>query len=271
MLAAKTKDGGADGGHAGSRRPAGCDWFLPMIATLQRAFRIDQDVRDILNVADFVDAAADFQQRVGGRALRIGRIEQAMGELRAPSGGQRPVFSFDIVNHRRLWPRQQRGHHQVDAFAGSRRRERHDVLRTVVTQIGFRHQTEEDAGGRRQSRFGAKSDGGPSGPEKQVSSSLRFRPAGFSSTPRQIPAMVSEAMNRSSSICSAIQASNDSAGAGLVALLMMLVSRRNLVTDRPCDPFRADVQDRDRRQPAASGATRRGCLPSSEGCCECFD
>ncbi len=73
-----------------------------------------------------------------------------MGEQHAPPGGQRPIFSLDIVNHRGLWPRQQRGYHQTDALSGSCRRERHDVLRTVVAQIGLRHQTEEDTGQRRQ-------------------------------------------------------------------------------------------------------------------------
>jgi hypothetical protein len=55
---------------------------------------------------------------------------------------------------------------------------------------------------------------------------IGFLPGGFSSTPLRISANVSDAMNRSSSDCSAIQAISDSDGAGLVKLLMMLVSSR---------------------------------------------
>jgi hypothetical protein len=72
----------------------------------------------------------------------------------------------------------------------------------------------------------AKSICGPSGLANQASSRLRRFPAGFSSTPRRISATVSEAMWRSWSICSAIQAISDSDGAGFTILLMMLVSRR---------------------------------------------
>lgn len=120
--------------------------FLPVIAALQRALRIDQDVSDVLDVADLMDAAANFQQRVVGRTLRIGRIEQqAMGELCAPSGGQRPILTFDVVDDGRMWPGHQRGYDQADALAGPRRGEGHDVLRAVMAQIGAVHQAEEDA------------------------------------------------------------------------------------------------------------------------------
>src|SRR5580658_10243300 len=74
---------------------------------------------------------------------------------------------------------------------------------------------------------------GPSGPANHVSSSARRFPAGHSSTPNQTSATTREAMNRSSSACSDIQAISDSDGAGLVMLLMMLVSSRKRVTGRP--------------------------------------
>lgn len=67
---------------------------------------------------------------------------------------------------------------------------------------------------------------GPSVPLNHASRTSRFLPRGFSRIPRRISATVSEAMNRSSSRCSAHQASSDSEGCGLTILLMMLVSRR---------------------------------------------
>jgi hypothetical protein len=41
--------------------------LLPMVAPLERAFRIDQDVGDVLDVADFLGAAADLEQRIVAR------------------------------------------------------------------------------------------------------------------------------------------------------------------------------------------------------------
>ena len=51
---------------ADQQRVAG---LLPMVAALKRAFRIDQHVGDVLDVADFPLAAANLKQRVvgGGR------------------------------------------------------------------------------------------------------------------------------------------------------------------------------------------------------------
>ena len=68
--------------------------------------------------------------------------------------------------------------------------------------------------------------GGPVGPENQLSSSRRFRPAGRSSTPRLTSAMVSEEMNKSSSVCAAIHPTSAGEGTGFTMLLMMLVSSR---------------------------------------------
>jgi hypothetical protein len=42
---------------------------------LQRAFRIDRDVGDVLHVADLVRALAHLQERVVAGGTRIGRVE----------------------------------------------------------------------------------------------------------------------------------------------------------------------------------------------------
>ena len=52
--------------RADQQRMAG---LLPMIAPLERAFRIDQDVGDVLDVADLPLAAADLEQRIVGGGL----------------------------------------------------------------------------------------------------------------------------------------------------------------------------------------------------------
>ncbi len=50
--------------------------LLPVIAPLERAFGIDQDVRDVLHVAYFMRAAPHFEQRVVRGGASIGRVEQ---------------------------------------------------------------------------------------------------------------------------------------------------------------------------------------------------
>src|SRR2546430_11749049 len=52
----------------------------PVVALLQRAIGIDQDVRDVLHVAHLMRAAPDFQQRVVGR-----RSEEHTSELQSQS------------------------------------------------------------------------------------------------------------------------------------------------------------------------------------------
>ncbi|MNL05147.1 hypothetical protein D3C87_1257300 [compost metagenome] len=100
---------------ADQQRMAG---LLPVVAALQGAFRVDQDVGDVLNVTDFVCTAPHFEQRVVRGRLRIGRIEQqAVREARAPAGREAPVLALDVVDHGRARPGQQRGHHETHAFA----------------------------------------------------------------------------------------------------------------------------------------------------------
>ena len=120
--------------------------LLPMVPPLQRAFGIDEDVGDVLDVADFPFAAADFQQRIVGGARGIGRIEQQhAAEARAPAGGQRPVLALDVVDDRRAWPGQQRRHDKADAFAGSGRGETQHMLGAVVAKIFIAPAAEQHA------------------------------------------------------------------------------------------------------------------------------
>ncbi|MCY1374689.1 hypothetical protein D9M69_620490 [compost metagenome] len=79
--------------------------FLPVVTPLERAFRVDQDVGDILDIAHLMVATTHFQQRVVARRCHIRGVEQqAVREARAPPRGQRPVLALDIVNDRRRRP-----------------------------------------------------------------------------------------------------------------------------------------------------------------------
>ena len=62
--------------RADQQRMAG---FLPMVAPLECAFRVNQDIGDILNVADLLDAPTDFEQRIiFGRGC-VGRVSDCLG------------------------------------------------------------------------------------------------------------------------------------------------------------------------------------------------
>jgi hypothetical protein len=129
--------------------------LFPMVALLQRAFGIDQNVRDVLHVAHFMRAAPHLQQRVVGRRLRIGRVEQqAVREARAPAGGDLPVLALDVVDDGGCRPGlKQRRHHQAHAFARARGREGQDVFRAFMTQVLAIVLAEEHAGRLREARL----------------------------------------------------------------------------------------------------------------------
>ena len=98
--------------------------LFPMVALVETAFGIDQNIRDILHVADFPFALPDFEQRiVGGRSGVRGIEQQHTAMLRAKARCQRPVFPFYVVDNSRCRPCQQRRHHQSDALAASGRGE----------------------------------------------------------------------------------------------------------------------------------------------------
>src|SRR4029450_3287513 len=48
----------------------------PMLAPLQGPCRINQNVRDVLDIAHFGVSAPDLEQRVVSRGFRVGRIEE---------------------------------------------------------------------------------------------------------------------------------------------------------------------------------------------------
>jgi hypothetical protein len=123
--------------------------FFPMVAALEGALRVDQDVRDVLHVAHLVRAAADFEQGVvRGRPCICGVEQEAVREARAPPCRQMPVLALDVVDDSGGWPSEKSWDHEPDAFARTRGSEGHDVLGTGVAQIvrlGLRKLAEEDS------------------------------------------------------------------------------------------------------------------------------
>ncbi len=117
-----------DGAH--QQRMAG---LFPMVALVETAFRIDEDVGDVLDVAHLPLAAAHFQQRIVGRGFRVGRVEeQHAAVLRAEAGGELPVLTLDVVDDGRPRPGQQRRDDEADAFARTCRGKAQDMLRPVM-------------------------------------------------------------------------------------------------------------------------------------------
>ncbi len=73
--------------------------LFPMIAPLERAFGINQDVGDILHIAHLAVATPHFKQRVISERGRIGGIEQQHAtEACTPSRGQLPVLTLDVMD-----------------------------------------------------------------------------------------------------------------------------------------------------------------------------
>ena len=120
--------------------------LLPVVAPLERALRVDQDVGDVLDVPHLAVAAAHLQQRVVGVRGRAGRVEaQHAAEPRAPAGRQRPVLALDVVDDRAARPGQQRRDDEADALAAARRREAQDVLGSVMPQVAPAKSSEDRA------------------------------------------------------------------------------------------------------------------------------
>src|SRR3546814_6546991 len=69
-----------------------------------------------------------------------------MAERQAPAGGELPVLPLDVVDDRRAGPAQQGRNDEADALARPGRREGHDMLGAVMTQILALEPAEKDAG-----------------------------------------------------------------------------------------------------------------------------
>ncbi len=107
--------------------------LFPMIAALQRPFRINENVSDILCVTYLAVAFADLKQRIIGRAGGIGRIEQEHGpKPRTPTGGQLQILALYIVDDRGIWPRQEGWDDEAYALPGPGRRETQHMFGPVV-------------------------------------------------------------------------------------------------------------------------------------------
>src|SRR3546814_20942574 len=79
--------------------------LLPVAPLFECAFRIDQYVGDILHVAHFVRAAADFEPRIVTRRGEVGRIEHpCVAEARAHAGGPVPVLALYVGDARDACP-----------------------------------------------------------------------------------------------------------------------------------------------------------------------
>ena len=126
--------------------------LLPMIAALERAFGINQNVGDILRVAHLAVAFADLEQRIVGGARRIGRIEQEhRSKPGAPAGGQLEILALDVVDDRGIRPRQQGWDDKTDTLARPGRRKTQHMLGTVVPQIAVAQTAKHDAVGSQKS------------------------------------------------------------------------------------------------------------------------
>jgi hypothetical protein len=125
--------------------------FLPVIPTLERAFGINQDVGDILCIADLVVAFTDLEQRIVGRARGIGRIEQEHGpKPRTPAGGQLEILTLDVMDDRGRGPCQEDD--EADTLSRPGRRKAQDVFGTVMPQVAAAQTAKHDAVGSQKAR-----------------------------------------------------------------------------------------------------------------------
>src|SRR5947208_15902118 len=106
--------------------------LLPMIAALERAFGIDEDVSDILRVPYLTVAFADLEERVIGRARLIGRIEQEHGSKAcAPARSELEILPLDVVDDRGAWPGQQGRNDEADALTRTGRSKAQEMRRAA--------------------------------------------------------------------------------------------------------------------------------------------
>ena len=128
--------------------------LFPVVTPFDRAFGVDQNIRNVLDVAYLLGAAPDLEKRVVRRRPRIRRIEQqAMREPRPPTRGQCPVLALDVVHDHGRRPGEQCRHDQADALAAARRRKAQHVLGTGVPEVLLAEAAEIDSGRLQQPRL----------------------------------------------------------------------------------------------------------------------
>ena len=119
--------------RADQERMAG---LLPMVPPLERAFGIDQDVGDVLDVAHLAVAAPDLEQRIvgGGFGLVGSNSRTRPNRARQPAVSV-PVLALDVVDDGGPGPGEQRRDDQADALAGPGGRKAQHVFRSIMAQI----------------------------------------------------------------------------------------------------------------------------------------
>src|SRR5665213_1825409 len=110
--------------------------LLPMIAALKRAFGIDENIGDLLDIAHFQGRAPDLQQRVVGSAGWVGGVEQQHAtELCPPSCGQGPILALYVMDDGRTRPGQKRRDNKANALAAARGCEAQHMFRAIMAKI----------------------------------------------------------------------------------------------------------------------------------------
>ena len=123
-------------GHAGSHPQAERGWSSPSGCGVECTLRIDQDIGDVLDVADFPFAFAHFKQWIVAGTLGISWVEQqAMRELRPEASRQLPVLALDIVDDGGVWPGQKRRDDKTHTFARTGRGEGQNMLWSIMAEI----------------------------------------------------------------------------------------------------------------------------------------
>ena len=128
---------------ADQQRVAG---LLPVVPPFERAFRVDQDVGDVLDVAHLPFAAAHLQQRIvgGARALVGSNSRTRPNRARQPAVSVQfsPLMSWTIAD-----PGQVRsvGTTRPTPLPRSGRREAQHMLRAVVAEVAVAPAAEQHA------------------------------------------------------------------------------------------------------------------------------
>ena len=92
--------------------------LLPVVSALQRAFRVNQYVSDVLNIAYFMLAAAHAHKWIIFRGSPVGWIKpHASGKSGSPARRELPILALDVVDDGAAGPGQQGWYNQPHALA----------------------------------------------------------------------------------------------------------------------------------------------------------